>query len=75
MKYLKLHKVLWFILVLLYTLLELAYFIFLETLYFVWCLKFFKYKDFFSNDCISNGNKYVDKNVIDTFMRHYTMFN
>ncbi len=75
MKYLKLHKVLWFLIVLIFTTIELIYFLFIEVVYFIWNLKFFKYECFFSDDRIYRGNCYVDKNPIDTFKRHYTFFN
>lgn len=74
MKYLRLHTVLWIVLVFIYTLIEVAYFVFLESLYFIWCFKFFKYGYLFSNDCILRGPYYIDKSPIDTFKRHYYWF-
>ncbi len=74
MKYLNLHKALWFIIVFIYTAIEVAFFIFMESIYFIWCLKFFKYASFFSNNCILRGPYYADRNPIDTFKRHYCWF-
>ena len=74
MKYLRLHTVLWIILVFIYTLIEVAYFVFLESLYFIWCFKLFQYESFFRNDSILRGSRYTDRNPIDTFKRHYCWF-
>lgn len=74
MKYLRLHKVLWFLIVLIFTSIELIYFLFIEVVYFIWNLKLFKYDWFFRDDRVYRGNCYVDKNPIDTFKRHYNIF-
>ena len=74
MKYLRLHTVIWFIVVFIYTAIEVAFFIFIESLYFIWCFKFFKYESLFSNNSILRGPYYTDRNPIDTFKRHYYWF-
>ena len=74
MKYLMIHTVIWFIVVFVYTAIEVIVFGFFELLYFIWCLKFFKYASFFSNNCILRGPYYADRNPIDTFKRHYCWF-
>lgn len=81
MKYLKLHKLIWFIIVLIFTLFEIIIICTYVFFYFVWNLKIPKHvwsEEHTREDPVDNhfdGSIYSDHNIIDTIKRRYKMFN
>jgi hypothetical protein len=79
MKYLGIHKILWFILVLIFTLLELIIFYLPRNIIsFLWCFKFCTswesiqtYKVYNEKENYIEKVPYGDKNIIQTIKRRY----
>ena len=77
MRYLKLHKLLWFLIVVAYTLVDcICIFVYLA-LYFIWNFKFKKcsWKSFHKADRLLDANfygfAYEDNNIWETIIRRY----
>lgn len=79
MKYLRIHKLIWLLLVVIYTFLEIPYYGILYIGYFIWCLKIDKnfwcmYHDN-ENYKLIEGKVYryisFDKTPLDTIKRRY----
>ena len=75
MKYLKLHKVLWFVLVFIYTTIELFMFLIFASAYFIWNLKILKWNQVYRGRSDWDWHDYADKNIFETFNRNYNVFN
>lgn len=79
MKYLKIHKLIWFVFCLIYTLVEMLMYVFVNIICFVWSFELVRWKDIFYAetwwDNKWDGKPYIDYSPIDTFCRHYNMFN
>ena len=78
MKYLCIHKLIWFMLVAIFTLWELIFLSIIELIYFVWNLKLYKgiWKSSHASDEVNKllgGDVYEDKTVFDTIKRRYKM--
>lgn len=78
MKYLRIHLIIWCLLCIAYTLFEIAIFLIINVISFIWQLKFFKWSFMFNAKYTWenkwNGTPYVDHTPWDTFKRHYKMF-
>lgn len=78
MKYLGLHKLLWFLLVLLWLIVELMFIGISYVLYFIWNLKLPEgnlWYNFHSGESEWDGTVFVDYNPWQTFIRRYNVFN
>ena len=77
MKYLCIHKLIWFMLVAIYTLWELIFLSIIELIYFVWNLKLYKgiWKSFHTSDEVYKllFDVHEDNTVFDTIKRRYKM--
>lgn len=76
MKYLYIHKLIWFILVVIALVMGLIIYSITELIYFIWNLRFYPYGDFFNDNSIfKNYDDEIerDKNVFDTFERWYNI--
>lgn len=78
MKYLGIHKIIWFVLVLLYTILEIIPIYTYWLLYLIWYFKPCKHKNlwkiYHTEDWIENhwgGYAYSDNNIVETIIRRY----
>lgn len=78
MKYLGLHKLLWFLLVLLWLIVELMFIGISYVLYFIWNLKLPEgnlWYNFHNGESYFDGTVFVDYNPWQTFIRRYNVFN
>lgn len=78
MKYLLLHKLLWFLLVLLWLIVELMFIGISYVLYFVWNLKLPEgnlWYSFHNGESDWDGTVFADYNPWQTFIRRYNVFN
>lgn len=76
MKYLGLHKLLWFLVVLFWIILELISVCIFYVVYFIWNLKLKKgnlWYDFHSGESDWDGEPFKDHNPWQTLIRRYSM--
>lgn len=73
MKYLRLHKILWAILVLVWLIIDILYFGFFYILYVIWNFKIPHdfWLEFHSGISPYNYELFADRNPIQTFVRRY----
>lgn len=77
MKYLLLHKLLWFLLVLIWIIIELIFISILYILYFIWNLKLPEgnlWYDFHNKESDWDGELFEDYNPWQTLIRRYKIF-
>lgn len=81
MKYLGIHKLLWFLLVLIYTMIDLLLVIISDIFYVIWNFKIPKnqwsnYHTYTEFNFLTRKNEaiYVDNNIIETIKRRYNFF-
>ena len=85
MKYLQIHKIIWALLVLVYTLMQGLYVLLICLLYTLWTFKSISFNylwrdmqsvEYFTStgDKIILTTKYPDDNIIDTLYRRYHLF-
>ena len=85
MKYLQIHKIIWALLVLFYTLMESLYVLSCCLLYTLWNFKLISFNrlwrdmqsvEYFTSteDKITLATEYPDDNIIDTLYRRYHLF-
>lgn len=85
MKYLQIHKIIWALLVLVYTLMQGLYVLLCCLLYTLWTFKLISFNrlwrdmqsvEYFTSteDKITLTTKYPDDNIIDTLYRRYHLF-
>lgn len=85
MKYLQIHKIIWALLVLVYTLMQGLYVLLCCLLYILWTFKLISFNrlwrdmqsvEYFTSteDKITLATEYPDDNIIDTLYRRYHLF-
>ena len=85
MKYLQIHKIIWALLVLVYTLMQGLYILLCCLLYTLWAFKLISFNrlwrdmqsvEYFTSteDKITLATEYPDDNIIDTLYRRYHLF-
>ena len=70
MKYLGIHHLIWYILVIVFTTFQFIMFSIANTIYFLWCLKTFPWKDFTMGRHFPYEGVY-DNTIIETLIRRF----